>query len=110
VEDRRRNLRERSMFPVQVVLTVPGFERAVVGRVIDSSDTGLGVETYLDLPVGANVTLRAAMNDGEIGLSLDCQAQVCHCLKLGNGLFRAGLALGNVSWSRQSEALTLVEA
>jgi len=98
------------MFPVQVVLTIPGFDRAVVGRVIDSSESGLGVETYLDLPVGANVTLRAAMNDGDIGLSLDCQAQVCHCRKLGNGLFRAGLALGKASWSRQSEALTLVEA
>jgi len=98
------------MFPVQVVLTIPGFDRAVVGRVIDSSESGLGVETYLDLPVGANVTLRAAMNDGDIGLSLDCQAQVCHCRKLGNGLFRAGLALGKVSWSRQSEALSLVEA
>ena len=84
--------------------------RDVAGRLLDVSESGVGIETYVELPAGARVSFRAALNDGDIDLCFDCSAQVRHCRRLDSGLFRAGLELVNVCWSRHSDALTLIEA
>ncbi len=110
MDDRRQVSRERPRFPVQLALTLREFDRDVAGRLLDVSESGVGIETYVELPAGARVSLRAALSDGDIDLCFDCSAQVRHCRRLDSGLFRAGLEVVNVCWSRKDGALTLIEA
>jgi len=68
---------------------------AVVGRLVDVSDYGFGIETEGPLQVGARVTVFSSFfaADGAVKHEV---AQVVHCRLIEKGTYRSGLAFDQV--------------
>ena len=85
-------------------------DRAVAGRLLDVSEFGIGIESYVELPSGAEVAMRAELADGEMALFIAGTAVVRQCRQLDSGLFRSGLELASVAWSRSPEVAVCLDA
>ena len=73
-----------------------GSMQTVVGRLVDVSDFGFGIETEGPLQIGARVTVASALFD-HAGPSQQEVAQVVYCRLLGDGnTYRSGLAFDQV--------------
>ena len=87
--DRRRRVRRRPRFPVQLELKLPNVDRAIAGRLLDVSEFGIGIESYVELPSDSEVKMRAELTDGELDLFIAGTAVVRQCRQLDSGLFRS---------------------
>ena len=67
----------------------------VVGRLVDVSDYGIGLETEGPLQVGARVTISSSFFAAD-GRSKNEVAQVVHCRLIEKGTYRSGLAFDKV--------------
>ncbi|HUG81963.1 MAG TPA: hypothetical protein VML01_09885, partial [Bryobacterales bacterium] len=72
-----------------------GTTLAVIGRLVDVSDYGFGVETEGPLQVGARVSVSSGFFAAD-GAAKHEVAQVVHCRLIENGTYRSGLAFDQV--------------
>ncbi len=72
----------------------------MAAKLVDASESGLGVETYVPLPVGSLVDIQGDLRQTGFSLTLEGQARVVHTRKCPEGVFRIGLAFEEVHYRR----------
>jgi hypothetical protein len=103
VVDQRKSARERPEIPQGIRICTdnePGGARILAAKLVDASETGVGVDTYVPLRVGSTVVVEAKLLHTSYSLALKGQARVMHARALGDGVYRIGLAFENVAYRR----------
>jgi hypothetical protein len=70
----------------------------VGAKLIDLSETGMGLQILSPLRVNAEVGVCVNLYRDGSGEELKARAQVMHCRAEDNGLYRVGLAFQTVDW------------
>lgn len=90
--ERRRSIRTCYSPPVELRITATDPKRGtriLGGKLVDVSNSGLGVDSLLSLPLGAWVLVAAVGTTG--APNLEARVRVVRCLHLDNGGYRLGL-------------------
>ena len=82
------------------------YGRLLGARLVDFSESGLGVETLSPLPVGSSVGISGELHSQDQVLAISGSARVSHCQPRKDGVCRVGLTLNR---SNFGEIDTLVE-
>jgi hypothetical protein len=103
--EQRKKPRRRPAVPQGIRISTGrerGAGRIVAAKLIDGSEAGVGVETFVPLPVGSVVVVEGNLKEAGYALVLKGQARVTHAREMGNGTFRIGLWFDEVSYRRPS--------
>ncbi len=91
--ERRRHDRTKLSADTGLVIALPdGSERVEKARAVDVSEFGMGVETPVELPVDASITISSLFPSGGSKGLRNKKAHVVYSRKTANGNFRGGLA------------------
>ena len=82
--------------PQGLLLNLGG--REIPAKLVDASEGGLGVTTFVPLAVGSLVELDGHLDNGELQILLQGKARVVHCRSGEDGVFRVGLSLEEVGY------------
>ena len=63
----------QSNFPAHVEVIIPEMGRVVAGRLLNVSVIALRIESYVALPRGAQVAVRAQLTNSDFELSFGCE-------------------------------------
>ena len=74
--------------------------RPVVGKLIDVSEGGIGVEVFVAPPDGALVELDGEWRGAAYGLRVNGRARVAHVSEVEPGRYRVGLRFVEVALAR----------
>lgn len=101
--DRRGTTRRRVDLPNAVEIRVcGGIEpvRPIIAKLVDASECGVGVETFIRLKTGTRVMVKANLQSPELALALSGEGLVAHSREVGPGRYMVGLELEEVSYAR----------
>ena len=91
--ERRGHDRTKLSADTGLVIALPdGSERVEKARAVDVSEFGMGVETPVELPVDASITISSLFPSGGSKGLRNKKAHVVYSRKTANGNFRGGLA------------------
>lgn len=105
ITEQRRTPRRRPEIPQGIRICTdaePGGARTVAAKLVDTSETGVGVDTCVPLRVGSIVVVEGKLRHSSYSLVLKGQARVMHARALGHGVYRIGLAFEDVAYRRPS--------
>jgi hypothetical protein len=103
--EQRKSVRRRPKIPQGIRICTeaePGGARTLAAKLVDASETGVGVDTYVPLRVGSSVIVEGKLRHTGYSLALKGQARVTHTRALGDGVYRIGLIFENVAYRRSS--------
>ncbi len=101
--EQRRSPRRRPEIPQGIRIctdTEPGGARTLAAKLVDTSETGVGVDTCVPLRVGSTVVVEGKLRNTSYSLALKGQARVMHARALGDGVYRIGLIFEDVAYRR----------
>ncbi len=103
IRDRRVSPRRRVDLPAGLKISSYGESespRKFAAKLVDVSETGIGVEMFVPLVVGSTVAVAGDLHSPDYSLNLKGKARViyCHCEK--EGAFRIGLAYEQVAYRK----------
>ena len=91
--ERREHDRAKLSADTGLVIALPdGSERVEKARAVDVSEFGMGVETPVELPVDAGITISSLFPSGSSKGLRNKKAHVVYSRKTADGRFRSGLA------------------
>ena len=105
ITEQRRTPRRRPEIPQGIRICTdaePGGARTVAAKLVDTSETGVGVDTCVPLRVGSTVVVEGKLRHSSYSLALKGQARVMHARALGHGVYRIGLIFEDVAYRRPS--------
>ena len=73
-----------------------------MGKLVDVSEGGVGLETFSKIPQGQVVKIEAELRQQDFGLDLQGRARVVHATRQMDGSYRLGLQLVDVAYARAS--------
>jgi len=74
----------------------------LVGKLVDVSEGGVGVETFVPLTEGAVVGVSGDLHQKELGLRISGRVRVTYSTEIFPGLYRNGLQFVEVAYARAS--------
>jgi hypothetical protein len=101
--ERRQGPRKRVELPPGLRMSwrrADGQLRPVVGKLVDVSEGGVGVEVFLAPPGDALVELDGEWTGPAYGLRLNGRARVAHVTEIEPGRYRVGLRFVEVALAR----------
>lgn len=105
ITEQPRSPRRRPEIPQGIRIctdTEPGGARIVAAKLVDTSETGVGVDTCVPLRVGSTVVVEGKLRHSSYSLALKGHARVLHARALGHGVYRIGLVFEDVAYRRPS--------
>jgi hypothetical protein len=103
--DRRGETRRSVDLPNGIEIRVPttdGRTRAIMAQLVDASNSGIGVETFIRLERGTTVLVQADLTASGMALAFGGKARVAHTREVSPGRYHVGLELKNVRYARAS--------
>jgi hypothetical protein len=103
--EQRKSPRRRPEIPQGIRICTdaePGGARTLAAKLVNASDTGVGVDTYVPLRVGSTVFVEGKLRHTSYSLALKGQARVVHARALGDGVYLIGLVFEKVAYRRPS--------
>ena len=103
IRERRASPRRRVDLPAGLTISSYGENespRKFAAKLVDVSETGIGVEMFVPLVVGSTVAVAGDLYNSDYSLNVQGKARVvyCHCEK--EGMFRIGLAYEQVAYRK----------
>ena len=101
--DRRRTSRKTADLPSRLKVSTygeKGAPRTFAAKLIDTTDTGIGVEMYVPLVEGSIVALDGELTSSDLSLNLRGRARVVYCRCDDGGTFRVGLAYEEIAYRK----------
>ena len=79
-----------------------GHSRTVMAKLIDVSDGGVGIETFVRVPSGVIVEIDGDWRRPELSLRIDGRARVAHVSEIDRGRYFIGLQFVDVALARSA--------
>ena len=101
--DRRRTSRKAVDLPAGLKISTygeQGSRRTFAAKLIDATDSGVGVEMYVPLVEGSTVALDGELTSPDLSLNLQGRARVIYCRCEDGGTFRVGLAYEEIAYRK----------
>ena len=101
--DRRRTSRKAVDLPAGLKISTYGEQgspRTFAAKLIDATDSGVGVEMYVPLVEGSTVALDGELTSPDLSLNLHGRARVVYCRCENGGTFRVGLVYEEVAYRK----------
>ncbi|MCB9384034.1 MAG: PilZ domain-containing protein [Bryobacterales bacterium] len=101
--ERRASPRTVVSLPPGLRLGVPdaaGRTRSIMAKLIDISDTGVGIEAFVRIESGALVSLEGDLRSQELSFKINGLARVAHVSEIEAGRFKIGLQFVEVALAR----------
>jgi hypothetical protein len=105
IAEQRNSPRHRPEIPQGIRICTdsePGGSRTLAAKLVDTGETGVGVDTCVPLRVGSMVVVEGKLHHRSYSLALKGHARVVHARALGGGVYRIGLAFEDVAYRRPS--------
>ncbi len=83
-------------------LTLSQRSRNVAATLVDVSDGGIGLDTFVRCEAGSTVRLEGELVREDLGPKLDGHARVAHSNEIEPGRYRVGLEFVEVAYARAS--------
>lgn len=103
--ERRTSPRAEVELPPGLRLCVPdddGRFRTVMAKLIDVSEGGIGVETFVRLRRGTVVEINGDLRKPDLALRIDGSARIAHVSEVDRGRYKIGLQFVNVALARSA--------
>ena len=103
IRDRRVSPRRRVDLPAGLKISSYGESespRKFAAKLVDVSETGVGVEMFVPLVVGSVVRVAGDLYSSDYSLNLQGKARVIYCRCEKEGSFRIGLAYEQVAYRK----------
>lgn len=75
-----------------------------MGKLVDVSDGGVGLEAYVPIDKNAIIRIAAELHNGDLTLRMRGRARVVHATRQDDGLYRIGLQFVEVVYARPANA------
>ena len=101
--DRRSTPRRAVNLPAGLKISTYGEQgspRTFAAKLVDTTDTGLGVEMYVPVVEGSTVALDGELTSPNLSLHLRGRARVIYCRCENGGTFRVGLAYEEIAYRK----------
>jgi hypothetical protein len=102
-KDRRSSPRQEVKTPNGFRLWAPesgGKPRPVTVKLVDVSETGVGIESFVPLHPGAVVQIEGRLRSGGLKLRINGSALIVYAEERARGVYRAGLEFVDVAYAR----------
>ena len=99
-----RRVQERSRKYKAEHLRIGTGDRFVVGKLLDMSNGGLGLETNVALDLNSDVTISGELHGEGSDLQIQGRARVAHCVSANGSAFNVGLSFREVQYRRLDSA------
>ncbi len=103
--ERRASVRKAVELPPGLRLTVPakgGSSRTVMSKLLDVSDGGIGIETFVRIPSGVVIEIRGDWRAPEMAMRIHGRAQVAHVSEVEAGRYKIGLQFVEIALARSA--------
>lgn len=97
-----RRLSERQRLDKPQGLSITKGDREIAAQLVDVSEGGVGVDTFVGFDLGAVIHLKGELVRPGLGLRLNGYARVAHSSEIEPGRFRIGLEFVEVAYARAS--------
>ena len=101
--DRRHTARKAVDLPAGLKVSTydeQGSPRTFAAKLVDVTESGVGVEMYVPLVEGSTVALEGELANADLSLNLQGRARVVYCRCENGETFRVGLAYEEVAYRK----------